>query len=42
MSDVYGSAYREHARPAAISTTKLLGQVMLLIFVSLLNIFSSR
>ena len=41
MSDVFGSAYREHARPEAISTTKLLGQVMFLV-ASLRNIFSSR
>ena len=35
MSDVFGSAYREHARPEAISTTKLLGQVMFLVAIAL-------
>jgi len=35
MSDIYGTAYREQARPAAISTTKLLGQVMFLVAIAL-------
>jgi len=47
VSELYGTAYSDAARPAAISATKLLGQVMFLvaivnIFISLLNIFSSR
>ena len=35
MSDVFRSAYREHARPEAVSTTKLLGQVMFLVAIAL-------
>jgi modulator of FtsH protease len=35
MSDIYGSTYREHARPEAISATKLLGQVMFLVAIAL-------
>ena len=35
MSDIYGTTYREHARPEAISATKLLGQVMFLVAIAL-------
>jgi modulator of FtsH protease len=35
MSELYGSAYREEVHPQAISTTKLLGQVMFLVAVAL-------
>ena len=35
MSELYGTAYRSDARPAAISTTKLLGQVMFLVAIAL-------
>ena len=35
MSEIYGSAYREHARPEAISVSKLLGQVMFLVAIAL-------
>jgi FtsH-binding integral membrane protein len=35
MSDIYGATYREHARPEAISATKLLGQVMFLVAIAL-------
>jgi len=35
MSELYGTSYREEARPAAISATKLLGQVMFLVAVAL-------
>src|SRR5918998_4612829 len=35
MSELYGGTYREGARPAAISATKLLGQVMFLVAVAL-------
>src|SRR5829696_1679055 len=35
MSELYGTTYRDEARPAAISTTKLLGQVMFLVAVAL-------
>jgi FtsH-binding integral membrane protein len=35
MSDTYGSAYRDRAYPEAISTTKLLGQVMFLVAIAL-------
>jgi FtsH-binding integral membrane protein len=35
MSETYGTAYRARAVPAAISTTKLLGQVMFLVAVAL-------
>ena len=34
MSELYGTTYRE-ARPAAISATKLLGQVMFLVAIAL-------
>ena len=35
MSDTYGTAYRERAHADAISTTKLLGQVMFLVAIAL-------
>ena len=35
MSELYGTAYRSDARPAAISATKLLGQVMFLVAIAL-------
>jgi FtsH-binding integral membrane protein len=35
MSEIYGSTYREHARPEAITATKLLGQVMFLVAIAL-------
>ena len=35
MSELYGTTYRDEARPAAISATKLLGQVMFLVAVAL-------
>lgn len=35
MSELYGTGYREEAHPAAISATKLLGQVMFLVAVAL-------
>ena len=35
MSELYGNAYRTDARPAAISATKLLGQVMFLVAIAL-------
>ena len=35
MSELYGTSYREEARPAAISATKLLGQVMFLVAIAL-------
>ncbi len=35
MSELYGTGYRQEARPAAISATKLLGQVMFLVAVAL-------
>jgi modulator of FtsH protease len=35
MSELYGTTYRDEARPAAVSTTKLLGQVMFLVAVAL-------
>src|SRR5918992_2093069 len=35
MSELYGSAYRDEVRAEAISTTKLLGQVMFLVAVAL-------
>jgi FtsH-binding integral membrane protein len=35
MSELYGSTYRDDARPAAISVGKLLGQVMFLVAVAL-------
>src|SRR5215213_1011245 len=35
MSELYRTTYRDEARPAAISTTKLLGQVMFLVAVAL-------
>jgi FtsH-binding integral membrane protein len=35
MSELYGTGYREEVRPAAISATKLLGQVMFLVAVAL-------
>src|SRR3712207_8439510 len=33
MSELYGTAYRDEARAAGISTAKLLGQVMFLVAV---------
>jgi modulator of FtsH protease len=35
MSELSGTTYRDAARPAAISTTKLLGQVMFLVAIAL-------
>jgi modulator of FtsH protease len=35
MSELSGTTYRDVARPAAISTTKLLGQVMFLVAIAL-------
>jgi FtsH-binding integral membrane protein len=35
MSDLSGTTYRDAARPAAISATKLLGQVMFLVAIAL-------
>ena len=35
MGELYGSTYRDAVRPAAISATKLLGQVMFLVAVAL-------
>ena len=35
MSELYGTAYEAEARPAAISATKLLGQVMFLVAIAL-------
>jgi modulator of FtsH protease len=35
MSEIYSSAYRDRARPEAISATKLLGQVMFLVAIAL-------
>jgi hypothetical protein len=35
MSELYGSAYRDTARPEAITATKLLGQVMFLVAIAL-------
>src|ERR671917_1455742 len=35
MSELYGSTYRDEARPAAISATRLLGQVMFLVAIAL-------
>jgi FtsH-binding integral membrane protein len=35
MSELYGTAYRDDARPEAISATKLLGQVMFLVAIAL-------
>src|ERR687893_2742802 len=35
MSELYGTGYRDEARPAAISVGKLLGQVMFLVAVAL-------
>jgi modulator of FtsH protease len=35
MSELYGTTYSEAARPAAISATKLLGQVMFLVAIAL-------
>src|SRR5687767_5556854 len=35
MSELYGTSYRDEARPVAISATKLLGQVMFLVAVAL-------
>ena len=35
MSELYGTSYREETRPAAISATKLLGQVMFLVAIAL-------
>jgi FtsH-binding integral membrane protein len=35
MSELYSPAYRDEARPAAISATKLLGQVMFLVAIAL-------
>jgi len=35
MSELYGTSYRAEARPAAISATKLLGQVMFLVAIAL-------
>jgi FtsH-binding integral membrane protein len=35
MSELYGTAYTDRAQPAAISATKLLGQVMFLVAVAL-------
>ena len=34
MSELYGTSYREETRPAAISATKLLGQVMFLVAIA--------
>jgi hypothetical protein len=42
MSDTSATAtLREGVAPRAISTTQLMGQVLFLVAVSLLNIFSS-
>jgi FtsH-binding integral membrane protein len=35
MSELYGTTYRDEARPEAISATKLLGQVMFLVALAL-------
>ena len=35
MSELYGTTYRDHARPQAISATQLLGQVMFLVAIAL-------
>jgi modulator of FtsH protease len=35
MSELYGTAYRDEARPRAITATKLLGQVMFLVAIAL-------
>jgi len=35
MSELYGTTYRDSARPAAITTAQLLGQVMFLVAVAL-------
>jgi modulator of FtsH protease len=35
MSEIYGTTYRDSARPAAITTAQLLGQVMFLVAVAL-------
>ena len=35
MSELSGTTYRDAARPAAISATKLLGQVMFLVAIAL-------
>lgn len=35
MSELYGTAYRDRARPEAISATKLLGQVTFLVAIAL-------
>ena len=35
MCELYGTTYREEARPQAISATKLLGQVMFLVAIAL-------
>jgi modulator of FtsH protease len=35
MSELYGTTYRDRAKPEAISTTQLLGQVMFLVAIAL-------
>ena len=35
MSELYGTTYRDRARPEAITATKLLGQVMFLVAIAL-------